>query len=45
MSKLLSTDEVAKILGVHRETVAKWIRQERIKAITLGRIWKVQESK
>ena len=31
--ELLSTAEVAKLLGVHRETVARWIRYSKLDAM------------
>jgi len=33
--RMLRSGEVAEMLGVSRHTVAKWIREGRIKAITL----------
>jgi hypothetical protein len=33
---LLKVNDVAKIWGVHRETVLRWVRQGRINAINIG---------
>jgi excisionase family DNA binding protein len=39
MSKdeLLDVETVAEELGVHRETVRKWIREKQLNAVNLGR--------
>ena len=34
--ELLTVDEVARRLKLHRETVRRWIRAGRLKAISLG---------
>lgn len=41
--KLLSVDQVAKRLGVHRKTVLNWIHSGDLVALTLGKGYKVTE--
>ncbi len=36
----LSVDEIAKYLGVSRDTVYKWIERKALPAHKLGRLWK-----
>ena len=36
----LSVDEIAKYLGVSRDTVYKWIERKGLPAHKLGRLWK-----
>lgn len=40
---MLSTKQVAETLGVHEKTVYFWIKQKRIKAIKIGRNFKIAE--
>lgn len=40
IDRLLSVDEVAKFLGVQRDTVYKWITRHQLPARKLGRLWK-----
>ena len=42
--KLLTTKQVADILQVHKFTVLKYIKEGKIKAIKLGRVWRIRES-
>ncbi len=42
--KLLTTEQVAGILQVHPFTVLKYIKTGKIKAIKLGRVWRIRES-
>lgn len=42
---LLSTKEIARLLGVNEETVRDWIRAGYLKAIKIGpRLWRVRTS-
>ena len=43
MDKLLTLYEVANILNVHYRTVLNWIKEDRLKANKLGRVWRVSE--
>ena len=36
----LSVDEIARYLGVKRDTVYKWIDRKRMPAHKVGRLWK-----
>ncbi len=42
--RFLKPREVAELLRVHRVTVTEWIRAGRIKAIRVGRLWRIPES-
>lgn len=42
-TKLLSVDDVAKRLGVHRKTVLNWIHAEELAAFDLGKGFKITE--
>jgi excisionase family DNA binding protein len=42
--KLLSVDDVAKRLGVHRKTVLNWIHSGELVAFDLGKGFKITES-
>ncbi len=42
--KLLTTREAAKRLRLHPKTVERYFRQGRIKAIKIGRDWRVLEN-
>lgn len=42
MDKLLSTDEVAEVLGLGRRTIERYLRTRKIPAIKLGKEWKVE---
>ncbi len=44
MPELYSPEEVANILGVSPHTVRQWCRDSRIKALKVGRLWKVHRS-
>ena len=37
----MTIDEVARQLGVHRNTVQLWIKKRELRAIRLGRRWRV----
>lgn len=41
--RLLTTKEVAYRLGVNPRTPAVWIRQGKLKAKKVGRVWRVSE--
>ena len=43
MDKLLTCREVAQIYGVKPATVWGWIRTGRLKAVKLGRLYRVEE--
>ncbi|MFC1652830.1 helix-turn-helix domain-containing protein [Planctomycetota bacterium] len=40
MDRWLSVDEIAEYLGIKRDTVYKWISQDRMPAHKVGRLWK-----
>jgi len=42
--KLLTTEQVAELLQVHPFTVLKYIKSGKLKAIKLGRVWRIRES-
>jgi excisionase family DNA binding protein len=39
---LLLTSEVASILRVHQESVRRMIREQRLKALRIGREWRIR---
>lgn len=39
---LLLTSEVASILRVHKESVRRMIREQRLKALRVGREWRIR---
>lgn len=41
MKKLYSVAEIAEILGLHQKTVQRFIREGKLKAVKIGRAWKV----
>lgn len=43
MERLLTVNETAKILRLNTETVARYIREGKISAVKLGRVWRVEE--
>jgi len=43
MDRLLTVNEVAKILRLNSETVARYIREGKISAVKLGRVWRIEE--
>lgn len=43
-NKLLSVDDVAKRLGVHRKTVLNWIHAGELAAFDLGKGYKINEN-
>jgi excisionase family DNA binding protein len=42
--KILTPEQVAKILQIHQFTVLKFIKQGRLKASRLGRVYRIKES-
>jgi len=44
MEKLLRVSEAAKILGVGNSTIRLWIRQGRIRAVRIGKLWRIPQS-
>jgi len=40
----LSVDEIGIYLGVKRDTVYKWIREKRLPANKIGRLWKFKKA-
>ena len=38
-----SVDEIAAYLGIKRDTVYKWIREKRMPAQIIGRLWKFRK--
>ena len=40
----LSVDEIAKHLGISKETVYRWLERGKIPAHRVGRLWKFQAS-
>jgi excisionase family DNA binding protein len=41
MKLLLSPAEVSRILGVRPRTVARWCRDGDVKALKVGRVWRI----
>jgi excisionase family DNA binding protein len=40
--KLLSTNEVAHVMGFNSRTIARWCREGRIDgAVKMGRVWRI----
>ncbi len=39
----LSVDEIAAYLGIKRDTVYKWIREKKMPAQKIGRLWKFRK--
>jgi len=44
IDKLLTPDEVAQRLGITPNTVRIYVREGRIKALKVGKLWRVRES-
>ncbi len=44
MENLLSPEEAAEKLGLHKETLRKWLREKRIGGVKVGRNWRLRES-
>ena len=44
IDKLLTPDEVAQRLGITPNTVRIYLREGRIKALKVGKLWRVRES-
>jgi len=42
--KLLTSEQVSKILQVHPFTVLKYIKSGKLKGIKLGRVWRIRET-
>jgi len=40
----LSVDEIGIYLGVKRDTVYKWIREKKLPANKIGRLWKFKKA-
>ncbi|MBU1445769.1 helix-turn-helix domain-containing protein [Patescibacteria group bacterium] len=43
-SRLLTTEQVSQILQIHPFTVLKYIKSGKLKAIKLGRVWRISEN-
>ena len=44
MEKLLRVSEAAEKLGVGKSTIRLWIRQGRIRAVKIGKLWRIPQS-
>lgn len=44
MDNLLSVEDAAEKLGLHPETLRRWLRAKRIGGVRVGRKWKLRES-
>jgi len=42
--KFYTTGKVAEMLGVHKMTVIRWIRSGKIKALRIGKVYRIPES-
>ena len=42
--KIYTVEEAANLLGVHTETVRRWLRRGELKGIRFNRIWRIKES-
>lgn len=43
MTSCLTLEEVARELKIHRETIRRYVREGKMKAIKLDRVWRVEE--
>lgn len=43
MKKMYSINQLADILGVHRNTILNWIKLGKVKAVRIGNLWRVSE--
>lgn len=41
MEKLLTCAEVAKAIGVSRQSVAQWCREDKLPAKRFGKLWRI----
>lgn len=41
--KYYSPESIAELLNLHPATIRKWIRQGKLKAVKLGRVWRITE--
>lgn len=41
--KYYRPEDIAEILTLHPATIRKWIRQGKLKAVKLGKVWRVTE--
>ena len=44
MDKLYTIKETAQILNVHWKTIYRWIREQKIIATQIGKVYKISES-
>ena len=44
MEQLYTSDEAAKILKLNNETIRRFIREEKIKAVKIGREYRIKQS-
>ena len=44
-SPLMNLDELAKYIGVSNTTVYRYLKQEKLPAIKIGRLWKFRKEK
>ncbi|PIZ74382.1 excisionase [Candidatus Peregrinibacteria bacterium CG_4_10_14_0_2_um_filter_43_11] len=44
LGKIYTTEQVASLLQIHPLTVLKYIKEGRLKAVKLGRVYRVQEA-
>lgn len=42
--KWMSVDEIAKYLGISKESVYKWLEKRKMPAHRIGKLWKFQPS-
>ena len=43
MKKMYSINQLAEILGVHRNTILNWIKIGKVKAVRIGNLWRISE--
>ncbi|MCD6157736.1 MAG: helix-turn-helix domain-containing protein [Euryarchaeota archaeon] len=43
MTRLYKVSEVARMLNLHRVTILRWICDEKIRAIRIGKLWMIPE--
>lgn len=44
MEKLFTSEELAEVLKINKQTVLRFIRENKIKAVKIGREYRVKES-
>jgi excisionase family DNA binding protein len=40
MSRLMSVEELAKYLGLRKQTIYNWLHQRKISGLKIGKVWR-----